>query len=144
MISRFFPGARDVLAEIDEEIVTAALGKPILGKAQCFEDQYLSTGGQLYELMAGHDRFVADLRPLMRKIMDERGLELSICCHPYDLCTELIARELGVIVVDENGNDLVTRLSVDADVTWCGYANTAIRRQIKPLLENALEEKRSH
>src|SRR5438132_8850656 len=28
MISRFFPGARDVLAEIDEEIVRGALGKP--------------------------------------------------------------------------------------------------------------------
>ena len=104
MISRFFPGVRDVLAEIDEEIVRGALGFPTLGKAQCFEDQYISTGGQLYELMAGHDRFVADLRPLMQKIMNERGLDLSICCHPYDLCTELIARELGIVVTDGVGN----------------------------------------
>ena len=43
------------------------------GKAHCFEDQYASTGGQLYELMAGHDRFIADLRPLLRPLLAGRG-----------------------------------------------------------------------
>ncbi|HWP43399.1 MAG TPA: inositol monophosphatase, partial [Blastocatellia bacterium] len=64
-VARFFPGAREELAAIDEEIVRGALGDVEPGKAHCFEDQYLSSGGQLYELMAGHDRFIADLRPLM-------------------------------------------------------------------------------
>src|SRR4029453_14843544 len=49
-ISRFFPGARDELAAIDEAIVRGALGTPAPGKAHCFEDQYASSGGQLYEL----------------------------------------------------------------------------------------------
>lgn len=141
MISRFFPGARDVLAEIDEEIVRGALGVPTRGKAQCFEDQYISTGGQLYELIAGHDRFVADLRPLMRKIMDERRMNLSICCHPYDLCTELIARELGVIVTDETGNLLSLPLDLETDATWIGYANEQIRTQIEPHLQNSLKKR---
>src|SRR5262245_7384922 len=66
-IARFFPGARDELAAIDEEIVLEALGPVQPEKAHCFEDQYTSTGGQLYELMSGHDRFTADLRPLMNK-----------------------------------------------------------------------------
>src|SRR6185369_2446878 len=65
-VARFFPGAREELAAIDEAIVRGALGPPAPGKAHCFEDQYASTGGQLYELMAGHDRFIADLRPLLR------------------------------------------------------------------------------
>jgi hypothetical protein len=65
MVSRFFPGAREELAAIDEEIVHGALGPVVPGKAHYFEDQYISTGGQLYELIAGHDRFVADLRPLL-------------------------------------------------------------------------------
>ena len=141
MIARFFPGVRDVLAEIDEEIVRGALGLPTLGKAQCFEDQYISTGGQLYELMAGHDRFVADLRPLMQNIMDERGLDLSICCHPYDLCTELIAREFGVVVTDADGNTPNYPLSLEENVAWVGYANERIRAQIEPLLQNALRKR---
>lgn len=140
-ISRFFPGARDELAAIDEEIVLAALGPVQPGKAHCFEDQYTSTGGQLYELLSGHDRFIADLRPLMEDLMRLRGLSLGICCHPYDICTELIARELGVIVTDANGAPLGKRLSVEPDVAWVGYANESIRAQIEPLLQAALRKR---
>jgi hypothetical protein len=138
MISRFFPGAREELAAIDEEIVAAALGPPREGKAQCFEDQYISTGGQLYELAAGHDRFVADLRPLLAPLVSTRGAALGICAHPYDLATEIIARELGVIVTDERGRALSSPLDVESNVAWVGYANEAIRAQIEPPLLRAL------
>jgi fructose-1,6-bisphosphatase/inositol monophosphatase family enzyme len=133
MIARFFPGVRTELAAIDEEIVMAALGPAQPGKAHCFEDQYISTGGQLYELMMGHDRFIADLRPLMKGI--------GLCCHPYDLCTALIAGELGVIVKEPDGRALRPPLNLDADVAWAGYANEDIRRQIEPLLQDALRKR---
>jgi fructose-1,6-bisphosphatase/inositol monophosphatase family enzyme len=141
MVSRFFPGAREELAAIDEEIVFGALGPAEPGKAHLFEDQYIATGGQLYELMAGHDRFVADLRPLMDRRLAARGQALGICCHPYDLCTELIARELGVVVTDERGGPLRASLSVHPDVTWVGYANVRIREQVEPLLQDALRRR---
>ena len=141
MIARFFPGARDELAAIDEEIVSGALGPVEPGKAHCFEDQYLSSGGQLYELMMGHDRFVADLRPLIETLLNRRGLSLGICCHPYDMCTELIAREAGVIVTDERGELLRSPLRVEPDIAWAGYANDAIRREIEPLLQDALKRR---
>jgi hypothetical protein len=108
------------------------------GKAHCFEDQYASSGGQLYELMCGHDRFTADLRPLMETTLRALGLALGICCHPYDLCTELIAREAGVVVTDARGGPLRARLAVEPDVAWVGYANAAIRAQIEPHLRAAL------
>jgi hypothetical protein len=68
----------------------------------------------------------------------ERGLALGICCHPYDLCTELIAREAGVLVTDLNGEPLSARLAVEPDVAWAGYANAQVREQIEPLLRAAL------
>ena len=138
MIARFFPGAREELAAIDEEIVLGALGPVQPGKTHCFEDQYICTGGQLYELMAGRDRFVADLRPLMETLLARRGLQLGICCHPYDLCTALIAQEMGVILTNETGGVLDAPLTVEADVGWVGYANPAIQQQIEPLLRAAL------
>ena len=141
MISRFFPGAREELAAIDEEIVLGALGPVREGKAHCFEDQYICTGGQLYELMAGHDRFNADLRPLVESILRSRGLSLGICCHPYDLATELIAREAGVIVVDPSGTPIRAPLDIEADVAWVGYANQGVRGQIEPLLHEALRSR---
>jgi hypothetical protein len=140
-IARFFPGAREELAAIDEEIVRGALGPVEPGKAHCFEDQYASTGGQLFELLSGHDRFIADLRPLMESLLERRGLSLGICCHPYDLCTELIAREAGVIVTDVDGQPLSARLAVEPDVAWVGYANAQIRAQIEPLLRTAIERR---
>ena len=140
-ISRFFPGARDELAAIDEEVVIGALGPVKPEKAHCFEDQYASSGGQLYELMSGHDRFTADLRPLMNTVLAKRGVVLGICCHPYDVCTELIAREAGVIVTDVHGELLSYDLSVKPDVSWIGYANDGIRAQIEPLLQKALKRR---
>jgi fructose-1,6-bisphosphatase/inositol monophosphatase family enzyme len=138
MISRFFPGARDVLAAIDDEIVHRLLGPAPRGKAHCFEDQYLSTGGQLYELMTGHDRFIADLRPLLGSLLQSRGMPLGLCCHPYDICTALIAEELGVVIRSPDGAAMDYRLDIDLEVTWAGYANRTLAAMIEPVLREVL------
>jgi len=140
-IARFFPGARDELAALDDAIVRGALGPHAAGKAPCFEDQYASTAGQLHELIAGHDRFIADLRPLLRPLLSRRGLPPALACHPYDICCALIAEESGVIVTDASGQPLDAPLDVEADVAWAGYANGHIRAQIEPLLQAALRER---
>ena len=137
-IARFFPGVRDELAALDEAIVLGALGPCAPGKVHCFEDQYASSGGQLYELAAGHDRFIADVRPLMRPLLAARGLPPPLTCHPYDICTALIAEEHGVIVTDAYGQPLDAPLNVEAEVAWAGYANSDIRAQVEPLLQEAL------
>jgi hypothetical protein len=137
-ISRFFPGVREELASIDDEIVATLLGPPVPGKAQLFEDQYISSGGQLYELMSGHDRFIADLRPLFER---RRKGGPALCCHPYDLCTELIARELGIFVTDEHGRQLAAPLDVTSDVAWIGYANARVRDLVQPVLQQALSRR---
>ncbi len=141
MISRFFPGVRDELAAIDEEVVRSAIGPPQPGKTHVFEDQYTSSGGQLHELLAGRDRFVADLRPLMRALHEQRGLPFGICCHPYDVCTFRIAEALGVIVTDAAGRPLDAPLDVHSDVAWVGYANRHIRDQVEPALQQALRSR---
>ena len=138
-ISRFFAGVGQEATEIYDEIVRGSLGIVETGKAQCFEDQYICSGGQFYELMSGHDRFIADLRPVFEKSLRKQGFRLGICCHPYDLCTELIAREAGVIITDENGRQLSALLAVEPDVAWIGYANEAIRTQIEPILSATLK-----
>jgi fructose-1,6-bisphosphatase/inositol monophosphatase family enzyme len=137
-IARFFPGNRAELGAIDDELVAEVLGPPQAGKAQSFEDQYICTGGQLFELMAGHDRFVADLRALLERRCPSGA---PLCCHPYDLCTELIARELGVSVTDEQGRQLAAPLDVASDVTWIGFANQRLRATVEPHLLRALKRR---
>lgn len=136
-VSRFFPGARDVLAAIDDDVVAEVMGPPTPGKAACFEDQYLSTGGQLYELMVGHDRFIADVRPELTALLASRGLPRPLCCHPYDLCAALIAEEAGVRLTDAQGNALDAPFDLDADISWIGYANDALRARVEPALKRA-------
>ncbi len=139
-VARFFPGLRAELAALDDEVAATLLGPPVAGKAQLFEDQYISSGGQLYELIIGHDRFVADLRSIARRAPGSQhpGTSTSLCCHPYDLCAELIARECGVVVTDERGQALDAPLDVEADVSWVGYANAALRDRVEPVLQAAL------
>lgn len=142
MIGRFFPGARDELASIDEEVIRDVLGPSPAGKALCFEDQYPSTGGQLYELLSGRDRFNADLRPLMNTVLQARGQPNGLCCHPYDICTALLAEELGVVLTSPSGERLDVVLNLEADVAWVGYANAAIRAQVEPALQRVLKVRR--
>jgi fructose-1,6-bisphosphatase/inositol monophosphatase family enzyme len=140
-VARFFPGAREVLAAVDDEMVAAILGPVQPGKAQCFEDQYIATGGQIYELMVGHDRFVADLRPLTDALFREEGRALGLCCHPYDICTAMIAEALGVILTAPDGGRLDVPLDVEPDVAWVGYANAALQAQVEPALQAVLRRR---
>jgi hypothetical protein len=139
-LARFFPGLRSVLAAVDDDVVERVLGPGQPGRAQSFEDQYISSGGQLYELSMGRDRWVADLRPLLAPSLRAAGRPAALCCHPYDLSTELIAREAGVIVTDPEGGRLSAPLDATSDVSWIGYANPAIRGQVEPALRLALEK----
>jgi hypothetical protein len=137
-VSRFFPGARDVLAAIDDEVVAEVMGSAVAGKAACFEDQYLSTGGQLYELMAGHDRFIADIRPLLTPILASRRQPRPLCCHPYDLCAMMVAEEGGVRLTGADGSVLDAPFDLHTDVAWVGYANDRLRARVEPPLHGAL------
>lgn len=138
-VCRFFPGGRDVLAAIDDTLCERLLARQP-HEAAVFEDQYACTGGQLYGLASGQDRFVADLRPLVQPIVAARGVALGHCCHPYDLCAKLIAEEAGVVLTDATGGLLRAPLDTDSNVAWIGYANTHLRDWIEPVLQDILRE----
>lgn len=136
-LARFIPGGREILAAIEDAVYERLLGPPGPGEAQAFEDQYISSGGQIYELVAGHDRWTADVRALLR----HNGVWHGLCARPYDLCTELIAREAGVVVTDLTGAPLSAPLDTTTDVAWLGYCNKTIQAQVEPALRAELAER---
>ena len=107
-------------------------------RATIFEDQYISTGGQFYELIVGHDRFNADLRPAFYRLQNQPE---GLCCHPYDCATLLIAEEAGVVVTDEKGAPLDGPLDTTTGLSWLGYANPELHKRIEPLLLEFLARK---
>jgi fructose-1,6-bisphosphatase/inositol monophosphatase family enzyme len=130
-LSKFFSGTRGELAAIDDAVVGRVLGgRGEDGDPLVFDDEYLSSAGQLYELAAGHDRWTADLRPLLQPARRAAGRPPLFCAHPYDLSCELIAREAGVLVTDPGGARLAAPLDVTSDVAWVGFANSEIARTV--------------
>jgi hypothetical protein len=125
-LARFFPGAQARLGALADSLFDALMPAADPSRARCFEDQYISTGGQLYELAAGHDRLVLDLRPLL---CDSR-----LACHPYDICTLSIAAALGVEVTGPAGEPLDAPLDTTTPIAWIGYANRALRDRIEPVI----------
>ncbi|HEX5471793.1 MAG TPA: hypothetical protein VFW73_07895 [Lacipirellulaceae bacterium] len=138
-VCRFFPGGRDVLAALDEKLCDRVLARKH-GEVGVFEDQYACTGGQLYNLATGQDRLVADLRPLVQRIAEQQGIAPGHCCHPYDLCTKLIAEEAGVIVTSPTGGAVQAPLDTESNVAWVGYANQEIKAIVEPVLNDLLRD----
>jgi len=137
-VANFFPGTKVLSSELMEHLIANLIGKADVTKATVFDDQYICTGGQFYELIVGHDRFNADLRPLFYKI---QGQPEGLCCHPYDCATLLIAEEAGVVITDGLGNPLDGPFDVTSGLSWAGYANKELQAAIEPLLTAFLNEK---
>lgn len=133
-IARFFPPGRDILAKLDDELIAAIKPDLPFGKAIIFEDQYISTGGQMYEMLMGHDRFIADIRPALYRLLQRNGQRTGLMCHPYDCATILIAQEAGIIVTDAFNHPLNAPLDVLSPVGFVLYANEAIYKEVQPVL----------
>jgi fructose-1,6-bisphosphatase/inositol monophosphatase family enzyme len=131
MVSNFFPGTKVMASELMEQIVRQLVGPADVTRATVFDDQYISTGGQFYELIVGHDRFNADLRPMFYAA---QGQPQGMCCHPYDCAGLLVAEEAGVIITDARGKPLDGPLDCTTGISWAGFANDKLRKQIEPLI----------
>jgi hypothetical protein len=140
-VSNFFPGTKVLAAELAEHLIKNLIGEIDVTKATVFEDQYICTGGQFYELIIGHDRFNADLRPTFYRMQNQPE---GLCCHPYDCATLLIAEEAGVVITDDKGAPLDGPLDTTTGLSWVGYANHELRQRIEPLLLEFLHKRRSH
>jgi hypothetical protein len=136
-ISNFFPGTKELASRLMERIVESCLGDVGQGRGIVFDDQYISTGGQLYELMMGHDRMNADLRPLFYQI---RAQLIGMCVHPYDMAALLIAQEAGVEITDGLGGALDGPLDVLTPLHWAGFANKALRDRAAPVMQETLRQ----
>lgn len=128
--AKFFPAAKAWIAAREEKILRAAGAGP-----DVFDDQYLSSGGQLYELLMGRDRLVADIRPLAFQATKVRG---ALPCHPYDVCCALIAQEAGCVVESPDGTPLLAPLDTTTPVAWVGYANPRLAAHLRPILHRVL------
>src|SRR5436305_1785827 len=130
VLEDFCRGTKVLASQLMEHLVAHLVGAADTTGAIAFDDQYISTGGQFYEMIVGHDRFIADLRPLFYRIQNQPP---GLCCHPYDCATMLIAEEAGVVLTGGLGRPLDGPLGTTTGVAWAGFAHAGLRKVVEPL-----------
>ncbi len=136
-ITSFLPGTKVPAAELMELIARQCAGEIDTETPMIFDDQYISTGGQFYELIMGHDRFNADLRLHFYRALN---MQPGLCAHPYDMASALIAQEAGVILTDGLGNIPDGPMDVTTPLAWAGFANPHLRQKIEPIILTFLKQ----
>ena len=134
-----YPG-KDLIAKVEEQFLDELFSNRPESFLPVFDDQYISTGGQLYELIAGHDRFTVDFRAAMYRKFRAEGKREGQVCHPYDMAGLLIAREFGLIIEDLDGKPFDCPLTTDISIDWVGFANEHIKEQCRALLAKLLKK----
>ena len=129
---KFFPEGKELTAQLEREL-WQALGlygedaSPVI-----FDDQYISTGGQMYEMLIGHYRFYGDIRPA---VLSSLGLGHSLTCHPYDAAAGLLLTEAGCIYEDPLGGEVQGPLDTVTPVAWVAYANEKLAAKVRPAFQ---------
>ena len=136
-LARFFPEGKALTARIEEELWDELYGLGRSAAPLVFDDQYISTGGQLYELMVGHDRMIGDLRPL---VLGKLGFQSALACHPYDICTGFLFQQAGGILEAPDGAPLDAPLDTISPVAWIGYANQTLAQTVRPILQRLIAQ----
>lgn len=136
-LARFFPEGKMLIASIEEQLWDELYGLGSTASPLVFDDQYICSGGQYYELMCGHDRMLGDLRPL---VYPHLGYRSSLVCHPYDVVACLILAEAGCVIEKPNGTPLDAPLDTVSPVAWMGYANETLANLARPVLTRILKK----
>ncbi len=134
----FFQHGKAAMAAVEEEFLRHALAEYATNPALVFEDQHLSTAGQLYALVAGQEKIVVDIRPNMNHLLRRKGQATMLCSHPYDFATWLIAREAGAAILTPSGDPFEAPAIANAEIGWIGFANQKLAEQYRPLLLEVL------
>lgn len=142
-VARFLPPGRDVLAKLEDTMIGMLYPDAPEGRVLCFEDQYISTGGQFYQVLMGKDRYIADIREALNGWLRHHGRKTAFVCHPYDVCAELVATEAGVILTDSFGKPLDLPLDLESPVDWIAYCNPRLQKHLEPVLLPLIEDMRS-
>ncbi len=133
---RYMPDLRPEIARVEASFFERLARDEGAQVRTCYDDQYISNGGQLALLALGSYRMVADLRA---HLAARRGRP-TLTGKPYDVCGGiLVAREAGCIVTDALGDALDFPLDATTPVGFVGWHNAATARRLARHLRAALE-----
>ncbi len=132
---RYMADLRPAIARIEADFFARLEREEGAQVRTCYDDQYISNGGQLALLALGSYRMIADLRA---HVAAQRGAA-TLTGKPYDVSGALlVASEAGCVVTDPAGRALDFPLDVTTPVGFVGWHNAATRARLEPHLRRSL------
>lgn len=132
---RYMADLRPAIARIEADFFARLEREEGAAVRDCYDDQYISNGGQLALLALGKYRLIADLRA---HLAARRGAP-TLTSKPYDISgAVLVAREAGCVVTAPDGGELDFPLDVSTPIGFVGWHNEATRARLGRHLAGAL------
>jgi len=135
---KFFPEGKAWLSGFEEALWDELVGLGQYDSPVIFDDQYISSGGQLYEILMGHYRFYGDIRP---ETLSKLGYPDSLVCHPYDIVPAFLLQEAGCVFELPLGGEVNVPLDTTTKVSWIAFANEALAEGIRPVFQRLYRER---
>lgn len=132
---RYLADMRPAIADIEARFFARLAEHEKSDVRTCYDDQYISNGGQLALLTLGTYRMIADLRQWLAV---RRG-KPTMTSKPYDIAGAVfVARAAGCVVTAVGGGELDFPLDTKTPVSFVGWANAATRARLEPHLNAVL------
>ncbi len=136
---RYMPDQRPEIAAIEADFFARLAEREGADVRACWDDQYVSNGGQLALLALGTYRMIADLRAWLA---EKRG-RATLTGKPYDIAGAVIcAEEAGCVVTAVDGAPLDFTLDAETPLGFVGWVNAATARRLSPHLASVLSSSR--
>ena len=118
------------MAEIEARFFERLARHESADMRSCYDDQYISSGGQLALLALGTYRMSADLRAFL----GARDPQIpSVPTHPYDLAgAVLVAREAGAVITGALGEELDFPIDCTTPVTLANSVSSLPSQTLRP------------
>jgi hypothetical protein len=125
--------ATDLAARFFERIAAQEGARP----QDCYDDQLISSGGQLALVALGSYRMVVEARHHLASL---RGRPTQTC-KPYDMAgAALCAREAGCVVTGIDGTPLDFPIDTETPVDFVAFHNEGTGARLWPHLATVLED----
>jgi len=126
---RYEPPQRPAIARLEADFFARLVRHEGASMRAIYDDQYISSAGQLVLLALGRYRMVVDARELVRRRFGTPG----VTSKPYDLAGAVVcARAAGVVVTAAEGGPLDFPIDATTPVAYAGYANERTRARLEP------------
>jgi len=126
---RYEPAQRPAIARLEADFFARLAASEGAEMRAIYDDQYISSAGQLVQLALGRYRMLVDARELVRRRLGVAG----VTSKPYDLAGAVVcARAAGVVVTAPDGGELDFPIDATTPVGYAGYANAATRARLEP------------